>query len=380
MLTLLLAAAMLPCPVNAGYAFAGQGLSNVLSGSVPNGALSWSTAPAWLNAIPSLPSTNETAFTLPACDRIVVARLALTVWGGTADYLCRMTVAVNGTPLSLANPLAFGGTGDTNAVFTPDVPCAYGSGYGVWLVTLPVPGAYLHTDASANEVRVVQESGGGFDGRIQHLTLVVVSQSGALANTLDYAFVEGSGDLRAAPSPPQVDQRSVAFADVNPVAATGARLTVLYTYGDTGLNDGLRFNGTPLGGEDVSQWDATSLNYGPSVVSFEVLPHLAASNRVTFDVSPAVPDPRDGNLRPQLAALAVTRPAPRPVAPTLALRVHGETAQLTLVGEPGRTYTVLASADLAAWREAGTFVSTNVTSHWTVPAPRPPQFFRVRVP
>lgn len=373
-----LALGVLPRIMNAGYAFAGQGMTNVVSGSVANGDLCGSTVPTWLNATPSLPYTNETSFTFPACDRIVVGRLALTVWGGTADYVCQMTVMVNGTNLPLANPMIFGGTGDTNAVFDAKAPCAYGSGYGVWLVTMPVPGEYLRTDGSANRVRVVEETANGFDGRIQHVTLVAVYQSGALANTLDYALVEGSGDIRATASPPQVNQRTATFANVNPANATAATLTALYTYGDTGLNDALLFNGTQLGGTDLSQWDNSTLNYGPSVVRFDVLPHLAACNRVVFDVSPDLPDPRDGNLRPQLAALAVTRPAVGPIAPALALRVLANEAQLGIAGEADRTYTVLVSTNPANWSEAGTFVSTNAISCWSVPATNVYQFFRVR--
>jgi hypothetical protein len=313
----------------AGYDFAGQGVSNVLSGHVTNGNLFWSTVPAWLNNTPALPYTSEVSFTLPACDRIVASRLVLTVWGGTADYVCQMHISVNGSNPPALNPFTFGTTTDTNAVFSATQPCAYGSGFGVWLVGLPIPGELLHTNGAANIIRVGRQTPSGFDGRIHHTTLVAIYESAALANRFDYALAEGSGDIRAAPAAPQVDQRTVTFAAVNPTNATAATLTALYTYGDTGQNDMLFFNGTALGGNDVSQWYASQTNYGPSVVSFDVLANLAATNTVRFDVSAAnVPEPRDQNLRPQLAALGVTRPASVPL-PSLTITSVGVIAWTT---------------------------------------------------
>lgn len=328
-LVLALAGALLPSNAKAGYNFAGQGVSNVLSGSVTNGNSFWSTVPAWLNNTPALPYTNEVSFTLSACDRIVASRLVLTVWGGTADYVCQMHVSVNGSNPPALNPFTFGTTTDTNAVFSGTQPCAYGSGFGVWLVGLPIPSELLHTNGAANIIRVGRQSPNGFDGRIHHITLVAIYESAALANQFDYAVAEGSGDIRAAPSAPQVDQRTVMFAAINPTNATAATLTALYTYGDTGQNDMLLFNGTPLGGTDVSQWDASQTNYGPSVVSFDVLANLTSTNTVRFDVSAAnVPEPRDQNLRPQLAALAVTRPATVPL-PSLTINGEGVIAWTT---------------------------------------------------
>lgn len=326
---LALAGMFLPTSAAAGYAFAGQGLSNVLSGSVANGNLYWSTVPTWLNNTPALPYTNQVSFTLPACDRVVTSRLVLTVWGGTADYTYQMTVSVNGSNPPALNPFTFGTTTDTNAGFSAAQPCAYGSSFGVWLVSLPIPGELFHTNATPNLIRVGMQTSNGSDGRIHHITLVAVTESSALANTLDYALLEGSGDIRAAPSAPQVDQRTVDFAPVNPSNASAATLTALYTYGDNGQNDMLFFNGTALGGNDVSQWDASVTNYGPSVVSFDVLPQLTATNTVRFDVSAAnVPEPRDQNLRPQLAALAVTRPT-TVARPSLTINHTGQIAWTT---------------------------------------------------
>jgi hypothetical protein len=361
-----------------GYDFAGQGMTNVLSGSVANGGLFWSTVPTWLNSTPSLPYTNAVTFALPACDHVVTGRLVMTVWGGTADYVCQMTVNVNGSNLPSADPFVFGTTADANAVFSADAPCAYGSGYGVWLVALPVPGEWLFTNGAVNSVTLVERTPGGFDGRIQHVTLVAVYQAAALANSFDYALAEGSGDIRSSPSPPQVDRRTAVFGAVNPTSATAATLTALYTYGDTGQNDRLFFNGTQLGGDDVSQWDTAAANYGPSVVSFDMLGNVLTTNEVTFSVasSDGVPDPRDSNLRPQLAVLTVTRP-PDIVPPTLSISVPSNRVELTITGEPNRTYTVLSSTNLSDWNETDSFVSTNVTSHWSVPVTNDCRFFRV---
>ena len=213
---------------------AGLGMTNVLTGSVANGGLFWTNIPTWLNVPPSLPYTNQVAFALPSCDRVVASRLVMTLWGGTPDYTCQMTVNINGTNLPAANPFVFGTTTDLNAIFSADAPCAYGSGYGVWLVALPVPGGMLHTNGSPNTVSVVETTPDSFDGRIQHVTLVAVYQSRALTNNFDYALAEGSGDIYGTPTPPEVDQRTAVFGAVNPTNATAATLTALYTYGRHG--------------------------------------------------------------------------------------------------------------------------------------------------
>src|SRR5271157_5097538 len=94
-----LAACVVPRTAVASYAFEGQGIANVLAGSVANGGLFWATVPTWPTGPHSLPYTNEVAFVLPACDRVVASRLIMTIWGGTPDYTCQVTVTVNGTNL-----------------------------------------------------------------------------------------------------------------------------------------------------------------------------------------------------------------------------------------------------------------------------------------
>lgn len=316
--------ALRPASVQAGFATAGQGISNVLAGSVSNGALFWGTSTNWLNTAPGLPYNTTVGWSLPVCDRVVASRLIMTVWGGTANYTCQMTVAINGTNLPTANPLVFGSTSDANAVFSGAAPCVYGAGSGLWVVALPVPGEMLHRDGSINAVSITESTPDSFDGRIHHVTLVAVYQSAALSNQFDYALAEGSGDIYGTPSAPQVNQRTVPLGVVNPTNATAARITALYTYGDTGQNDRLYFNGVQLGGDDVAQWDktGTGLNYGPSVASFDVLGSLAATNSVRFTVAATdVPGTRETSLRPQLAALTVTRP-PQTAPPALGIALN----------------------------------------------------------
>jgi uncharacterized repeat protein (TIGR03803 family) len=358
-----------------GYAFGGLGMTNVFSGSVANGGLFWTNIPTWLNVPPSLPNTYQVAAALPSCDRVIASRLIMTLWGGTPDYTCQLTVNINGTNLPAANPFVFGSTSDFNAIFSADAPCAYGSGYGVWLVALPVTGGMLHTNGSPNTISVTETTPDSFDGRIQHVTLVAVYQNRALTNNFDYALAEGSGDIYGTPTSAEVDQRTAVFGAVNPTNATAATITALYTYGDTGQNDRLYFNGVQYGGDDVAQWNTSIANYGPSVVSFNVLTNLTATNAVRFSVvSGEVPDPRETSLRPQLAVLAVTRPI---TPPTLAITVQTNQANLTIMGETNRTYTVLSSPDLLNWSTNASFVSSNTVSQWSVPATNATRFFRV---
>jgi hypothetical protein len=119
----------------------------------------------------------------------------------------------------------------------------------------------------------------------------------------------------------------VAFAAVNPTNATAATITALYTYGDTGQNDRLYFNGVQYGSDDVAQWDKSIANYGPSIVSFDVLASLTNNNTLTFSVGSDVPATQETSLRPQLAVLAVTRAAS--LIPTLALAKNGQLTWLT---------------------------------------------------
>jgi hypothetical protein len=316
-----LATGLLALSAQAGFSTPGQGVSNVFAGTVNNGALFWGTTPTWTNNTPALPCTTTTGFALPACDRVVKSRLLMTVWGGTANYTCQMNATVNGASLPGVNPLVFGTTGDANPVFTENAPCAYGAGSGLWLVALPVPPDMLHTDGSSNIVNVTVTTPDSFDGRLHHVTLVAVYQSSSLTNQFDYALAEGSGDIYGNPTVPQVNQRAVMFG-ADPTNATAATLTALYTYGDTGQNDRLLFTGTQLGGNDIAQWDktGTGLNYGPSVVSFDVLANLATTNALRFAVAAAdVPGTRETSLRPQLTVLTVTRP---PAGPSLAIALN----------------------------------------------------------
>jgi hypothetical protein len=88
-----------------------------------------------------------------------------------------------------------------------------------------------------------------------------------------------------------------------------------------------------------------------------------------------VPGTPETSLRPQLAALAVTRP--HHSLPTLAITVQTNQASLTITGESNRTYTVLSSPDLLNWSTNASFVSSNSVSQWSVPATNATRFFRV---
>ncbi len=316
--------AALPAPARAGYAPPGQGMQTVTHGTVANGALFLETRSTWTNlSTPAKPYVLDAWFALPACEAVPASRLMMTVWGGTAHYLCNLGVQINGTNVPLTAPLTFGTTNDANAVFSASLPSVYGSGSGVWLLGVPVPGNLLFQDGTSNHVQVTVNTPDSFDGRINQVTLLAVYQAAALHNTFEYAVAEGSGDIYRAPTGAQVDARTISLGTVDPTDATAARLHVLYTYGDTGQNDRLYFNGTQLGEDDVAGWDkvTSGLDYGPSELDFDVLGNLATSNGVEFSVSAAdVPGTRETSLRPQLAVLEVTRP-PAPVSVAIALNV-----------------------------------------------------------
>jgi hypothetical protein len=132
-----------------------------------------------------------------------------------------------------------------------------------------------------------------------------------LKNSFTYVLAEGSGDIYKSPNSAQTDNRIISMGTVNPLNASSARLFALYTYGDINQNDRLYFNNVQYGGDDVSNYDKTlnGLDYGPSLVSFDVLNNLSQSNSVKISVSASdVPDTRETSLRPQFVALGVARP------------------------------------------------------------------------
>jgi len=347
-----------------GYAFGGLGMTNVLSGNIANGGLFWTNIPTWLNVAPSLPYTYQESITLPVCKRIVASRLVMTVWGGTANYTCKMTVTVNGTNLPAANPLVFGNTSSLTALFSSDAPCAYGAGFGVWLVTMPLPTGMLYTNGSPNTISVTETTPDSFDGRIHHVSLAAIYQSGALTNNFAYAAAEGSGDIYSSPTTGEVSQRTAVFAPVSPANATNAALTALYTYADAN-NDRLYFNSVQYGGDNVAQWDTGIANFGPSVVTFDVLTNLLATNTVTFSVGAEVPSPRETSLRPQFAILAVTGPA---TAGQLTLTsVNATGAHLLWAGPTLGNYSIESTTNLssAAWSTITNFASTSGTMNFT---------------
>lgn len=314
-----------PSSTYAGFASPGQGIQVVTNGTVSNGALFWETKSTWTNlATPAKPYTVEAYFALPNCDAVAMSRLVMTVWGGTANYICNLNVQINGTNLPGASSLTFSTTSDPNAVFSVGSPSVYGSGSGVWLIGLPVPGNMLFKDGAANRAQITVNTPDNFDGRINQVTLLAVYQVAALGNSFEYVVAEGSGDIYRTPTSPQADVRTIPLGSVNPTNANAARFHALYTYGDLNQNDRLYFNGTQYGADDVANYDksATGLDFGPNAVSFFVLGSLAVSNAVTFSVSATdVPGTRETSLRPQLAVLEVTRP-PLPPPPALAIALN----------------------------------------------------------
>jgi len=318
-------------PAAGDYAQYGRGMQTILNGTgIVNGGLYLQANTTWVNTddcntppggngVPK-PYDLQTGFALPACDSIVEARLLMTVWGAKADYTCDVSVAVNGG--SVVTNMAMGSTSDANPTFDDANACAYGTGYGVWLVAVPVPAAQLNTDGNTNLVAVtIDDSTQLFDARVQQVTLLAVYQQAALNNTFDYLVAEGSGDIYRDEDPnqvpPKVESRTVSLGAADTSGVTAAKLHALYTYGTDEQNDRLYFNGVQCGGDDVADFDddTSPYDYGPDLVEFDVLGLLAGTNSIKFTVSDAdgVPDTREYSLRPQLAVLEVTH-VPEPAA------------------------------------------------------------------
>ena len=141
-LLLTLTTGLLPLAANAGFslpsgsASPGHGISNVLSGSIANGALYWQSTTNWLTVTRRTLTPSPMTFA-PACDQL-----------GGAN--CHNRLGRHGQlhqpddghdqrhKPPLANPLTFGTTGHESGLQRNGAN-TYGSGSGLWLVTLPVP-------------------------------------------------------------------------------------------------------------------------------------------------------------------------------------------------------------------------------------------------
>ena len=179
----------------AGYNWGGNGMEDVASGTISNGAVYMQSYGAWGTSYTNSSSGYSTQFTAPACNDVVDARLVLGIYGGSANNLASpLTVTVNGVATSLT---VGGGTSspDTNPEFTASQTNVYGStSSGAWVVSIPVTGD-LNANGSANNVNVKISSATGFDGRIVYASLWDVYQKASLDNTFQYAVAEGSGDI-----------------------------------------------------------------------------------------------------------------------------------------------------------------------------------------
>jgi hypothetical protein len=285
-----------------------------------------------------------------------------------------MTVNINGTNLPAASPFVFGTTSYMNDAYNASAPHAYGSGYGTWLVTLPVPGLMLRTDGGTNVIIISETTPDSFDGRIYQVTLAAVYQSSALTNVFDYAWAEGSADLGSYYGNPL--QRTATLGPVSTNGATNASLMAVFGFADTttgdtdsGTNDRFYVNGAQLGGDNVAHVDgnyATDAGYGFGSVTFDGLTNLLATNTVTFSVGSDVPSPQETKLRYQFVALGVTRTAPS--AGQLQITgVDGAGAHLVWSGATYGNYSIESTTNLspAAWSAVTNFTSTSGTMTFT---------------
>ena len=316
----------------AGYNWGGDGMEEVASGTISNGAVYMQSYGAWGTSYTNSSSGYSTQFATPACDDVVNARLVLGIYGGSAYNLASpLTVTVNGVATSVT---VGGGTSnpDTNPEFTASQTNVYGSmSSGAWVVSIPVTGD-LNTNGSANNVNVKISSNTGFDGRIVYASLWDVYQKASLDNTFQYAVAEGSGDIyTTAPATSQSQTFASRWVDLgafNTSNLKSAKLDTLYTYVHAGQDNHLYINtndasnGTLLGGDPAVSSDST---YAPVQASFDVTSDLSSlDNWIKFSVDPADGVTGSGTsvFRPQVAILEATSAA-APEPGTMALLTAG---------------------------------------------------------
>lgn len=316
-------ATLLAADARAHYLQYGDGMATILSGSLDHAALNIQSAMTWTNDVPAGGSyVFDAAFAAPTADAVHLSRLWLTLWGGTRDYTCDLAVGINGAALPFAS-VSLGGTNDANGIFSGTGINVYGTGYGVWLVSLPVPEAGVKIDGTTNVFEVsITDPSGSFDKRCVQATFLTLYESMSLTNRLSWFLGEGSGDIYRGTAGAAANC-TLALGTTPPGDLDSATLTALYTYGDYAQNDRLILNGTPVGGDNVADHadNFAALNYVPDLVSFDVTALVAQTNVVKFSVDTAdgVPDTRESSLRPSLALLTISQPVPEPASAGLLL-------------------------------------------------------------
>jgi len=309
-------ACLMASPARAGYSLYGLGM-DVQTGTVANGELHVQCANnLWSSTSGSSSPTNTytNTFTGFACNDYTQAWLVTTVYGGSNLNTAKITAAVNGN--TIASPIVgnAGGVNDANSN-------VYGSSVaGVWVLALPINPSYLHTDGSQDIVSVVvsDKTTGAtspFDGRSYYQTLVTISQSASLNNTLDYVFAAGGGDIGQA-SGGYLTSRTLDLGAIGSQPISQADLYATYIYGDSGQKDALLLNGFSLLGDDVAKKNGTA-SY-PADFIYANMPTsdlLTADNLLKFTVDSAdfpSGSTLESSLRPELAVLGVTHPVPEP--------------------------------------------------------------------
>lgn len=305
------------------YAQYGDGMQLILSGSLDHAAMDIQSAMTWTNDMPSGPSYGfSTAFAAPTADAVHASRLMLTLWGGTRDYTCNLQVRMNGAVSPFAN-VDLGGVSDTNGTFSATEPNVYGTGFGVWLVSLPVPVGDVRADGTTNTFEIaLNDPTGSFDKRCVQATFLTLYERMSLTHRLSWALAEGSGDIYRGTAG-AATTCSLTLGPTPSGDVEDAVLHALYTYGDYAQNDRLILNGTPVGGDNVADHadNYTALNYVPDLVTIDVRGVLAATNNLKFSVDAAdgVPGTRESSLRPSLAVLTVSQTVPEPATAGLLL-------------------------------------------------------------
>jgi hypothetical protein len=313
-------------PALAGFSTYGLGM-DVETGTVANGALHVQVANnLWINGRTEIPASDNYTndFAGIACDNYAKAWLITSIYGGSNLNTAKITATVNGNNLPVLTVGNAGGVNDVNAN-------VYGSSVaGIWVLSLPVNPAYLHTSGAADTVSVaVSDKTTGatspFDGRTYYQALVTISQSASLSNTLDYAFAAGGGDIGT--SAGYTTSRTLNLGSLSDATITQADLYAAYIYGDAGQSDALLLNGTSLLGSNVANKNGTA-DYPADFVHTSVSASNLAltNNQLKFTVAAADVTGGESSLRPELAVLGVAHPVPEPAS--LAVLVLGGLAFL----------------------------------------------------
>ncbi len=174
-------------PASASYSFDGFEVKEMINGTVQGDVfVSYGDHAGLPTSRTSPPQVYRTNYSVPVGTAVSWARLYVGIWGGTELRTGWVNTTLSGT--SLGNVTLDGNT-DSNPTYSSGTN-AYNTGNGVWMVSYNCTNNVTLGETN----RAVATVGGGVDGRVYGIVLVVVYENTSLPK-VQYWVNEGNVNL-----------------------------------------------------------------------------------------------------------------------------------------------------------------------------------------